>query len=122
MRPGEVIFGPGVITLNAGRNAVELEVRNTSDHTLFISSHFPFFEVNRRLIFDRARAFGLRLDIPAGDSIRWLPGEVRRVRLVPFAGATTVRGFNGLTDGPASAERRTGALRRARDGEYGHAG
>jgi urease beta subunit len=117
-----VLFADGTITLNEGRPVVEVEVKNTSGHTLFISSHFPFFEVNRRLVFDRAQAWGMRLDIPAGDSVRWLPGEVQTVRLVPFAGSVTIRGFNGLTDGPATAERRAGGVRRADEGGYGHAG
>src|SRR5437773_7358321 len=73
MKPGEVIFGDGTIVLNAGRATVDVEVENTSDHTIFISSHFPFFEVNRRLVFDRARAWGMHLDVPAGDSMRWRP-------------------------------------------------
>ena len=64
-------------------------VTNTSDHTIFISSHFPFFEVNRRLVFDRARAWGMHLDVPAGDSVRWRPGETRTVRLVAYGGQRT---------------------------------
>lgn len=122
MKPGEVLFADGPITLNDDRAVVELEVRNTSGHTLFISSHFPFFEVNRRLLFDRAKAWGMRLDIPAGDSIRWLPGETRTVQLVPLAGTRTVRGFNGLTDGPATGARRAGGLRRMREDGYADAG
>lgn len=84
MKPGEWLFGAGPITLNAGRRSVELEVENTSDHTIFVSSHYPFFEVNRRLVFDRAQAWGMHLDIPAGDAVRWRPGEVQRVRLVVY--------------------------------------
>ena len=67
MRPGETLLGEGPIHLNGGRRTVEVEVENTSDHAIFVSSHFPFFEVNRRLVFDRARAWGMHLDIPAGD-------------------------------------------------------
>jgi urease beta subunit len=99
---------------------VELEVENTSDHTIFVSSHFPFFEVNRRLVFDRAQAWGMHLDIPAGDSVRWRPGEVQRVRLVAYGGRNTVHGFNRLTDGPASPERLAEGLARVRLGDYGH--
>ena len=106
MKPGEVIFGDGTIVLNAGRATVDVEVENTSDHTIFISSHFPFFEVNRRLVFDRARAWGMHLDVPAGDSMRWRPGERQVVRLVAFGGRGVIRGFNHLTDGPERVRRR----------------
>ena len=74
MKPGEILLGEGPIVLNAGRPTVELDVENASDHTIFVSSHFPFFEVNRRLVFDRGRAWGMHLDVPAGDSVRWRPG------------------------------------------------
>jgi urease beta subunit len=119
MTPGEILPGDGPITINAGRPTVELTVENTSDHTIFVSSHFPVFEVNRRLVFDRARAWGMRLDIPAGDSVGWRPGEAKRVRLVAFAGRRIVRGFNGLTEGPATEERRAEGLERARRRGYG---
>ena len=120
MRPGEIIFGAGGITLNESRPTVELEVANTSDHIIFVSSHYPFFEVNRRLAFDRAPAWGMHLDIPAGETVRWGPGETKTVRLVPFGGRRVVRGFNGLTDGPATGDRLTGGLRRATEGGYAH--
>lgn len=114
MKPGEVLFGEGSIVLNAGRPTVEIEVENASDHTIFVSSHYPFFEVNRRLRFDRAMAWGMHLDLPAGDTLRWRSGEVRTVRLVPYAGRRVVRGFHHLTDGPASPERLPAALQQAR--------
>ena len=120
MKPGEVLFGTGSIVLNQGRRIAEIEVKNASDHTIFVSSHFPFFEVNRRLVFDRARAWGMHLDVPAGDSVRWRPGEVQRVRLVAFGGRGVVRGFNGLTDGAASPERLAAALERVEQRGYGH--
>jgi urease subunit gamma/beta len=120
MKPGEVLFGDGTIVLNHGRRTVDLEVENTSDHTIFVSSHYPFFEVNRRLVFDRALAWGMHLDVPAGDSVRWRPGESKRVRLVAYAGRGVVRGFNRLTEGPASPERRAEGLERVRLGGYGH--
>lgn len=120
MKPGEVLFGDGPIVLNRGRRTVEVEVENTSDHTIFVSSHFPFFEVNRRLVFDRALAFGMHLDVPAGDSVRWRPDEVTRVRLVAFGGRGVVRGFNRLTEGAASPQRLAEGLERVRLGGYGH--
>jgi urease beta subunit len=118
VKPGEVILGDGPITLNQGRPTIELVVENGSDHTVWIGSHYPFFEVNRRLVFDRAKAWGMRLDIPAGDCVGWKPGEVKAVRLVPFAGRKVVRGFNHLTDGATTDDRLAGGLRRARDAGY----
>jgi urease subunit gamma/beta len=120
MRPGEVLFAEGPITLNAGRPTAEVTVTSTSDHTIFISSHFPFFEVNRRLVFDRARAWGMHLDVPAGDAVRWRPGETRTVRLVAYGGQRIVRGFNRLTDGPATPDRLAEGLARVRHGGYGN--
>ena len=119
MKPCEILLGEGPIVLNAGRPTVEIGVENTSDHVIFVSSHFPFFEVNRRLVFDRAKAWGMHLDIPAGDAERWASGERRRVRLVAFGGRRIVRGFNLLTDGAASPERLAEGLERARRAGYG---
>jgi urease beta subunit len=120
MKPGEILFGDGPIVLNAGRHTVDLEVENTSGHTIFVSSHYPFFEVNRRLAFDRTLAWGMHLDIPAGDAVRWRPGEVKRVRLVAYGGRGIIHGFNRLTDGPASPERLAEGLARVRLSGYGH--
>jgi urease subunit gamma/beta len=120
MKPGEILHAEGPIALHAGRPTAEVTVTNTSAHTVFISSHFPFFEVNRRLVFDRARAWGMHLDVPAGDSVRWRPGETRTVRLVSYGGQRTVRGFNRLTEGPATPERLGEGLARVRQGGYGH--
>ena len=80
--PGEVRTAGGEVTINAGLDALELEVTNASDHPVRVSSHFPFDRVNPRLTFDRAAARGTRLDIAAGDTVRWAPGETRAVRLV----------------------------------------
>lgn len=120
MRPGETLLGEGPIVLNAARPTVEIDVENGSDHVIFVSSHFPFFEVNRRMVFDRAKAWGMHLDLPAGDAERWAPGETRRVRLVAFGGRRTVRGFNGLTEGAATPERLAEGLERVRRAGYGH--
>jgi urease beta subunit len=120
MKPGEYLFAEGTIVLNAGRRTVDIEVENTSDHTIFVSSHYPFFEVNRRLVFNRALAWGMHLDIPAGDSVQWRPGETQRVRLVAYGGRGVLRGFNHLTDGPASPERLPEGLERLRLNGYGH--
>jgi urease subunit gamma/beta len=121
MKPGEILLGAAPIILNEGRRTADVEVENSSDHTIFVSSHFPFFEVNRRLVFDRAAAWGMHLDVPAGDAVRWRPGEVKRVRLVAFGGRGIVLGFNRLTDGAASPARLAEGLARARRRGYGHA-
>ena len=120
MTPGEILFGAGPIVLNRGRRTAEVDVLNTSGHTIFVSSHYPFFEVNRRLVFDRALAWGMHLDVPAGDSVCWRPGEARAVRLVAYGGRAVVRGFNRLTDGPATPERLAEGVARVRLRGYGH--
>ena len=80
--PGAIALADEPLTLNAGLAAVELDVTNHSHYPVRISSHFPFDRVNPRLSFDRAAAAGTRLDIAAGDTLRWAPGESHRVRLV----------------------------------------
>jgi len=120
MRPGECLLGEGTIVLNVGRRTAEIEVENSSRHTIFVGSHYPFFEVNRRLVFDRTQAWGMHLDIPAGDAVRWRPGEVKHVRLVAYGGRGVIRGFNQLTEGPATSVRLAEALQRVRLGGYGH--
>lgn len=94
--PGEILHGEGSLVLNAGRPATELEVANTGDRAVQVGSHFHFFEVNRALHFDRVRAYGLRLDIPSGTSVRFEAGQTHRVTLVPFGGERRVVGFNGF--------------------------
>ena len=75
------------IELAPGRDRIRLEVANTSNRVVRVSSHYPFWRVNRRLEFDRAAARGFRLDVPAGDSVRFGPGESREVVLVRYGGA-----------------------------------
>jgi urease subunit gamma/beta len=84
--PGAVEVAAGEITINEGLESLELEVENTSDHVIRISSHYPFDRTNPRLTFDRAAGRDTRLDIPAGDTVRWAPGERRVVRLVRVRG------------------------------------
>ena len=111
MRAGEIMPAEGTITINAGRPATALKVKNLSDHPVQVTSHFHFFEVNRRLLFDRSKAFGMRLDIPAGSGVRFEPGEEKEVRLVPFAGAREAWGFNGLVNGPLTTEKKEEAIK-----------
>ena len=99
MIPGEYFLADGEIIANAGRQTVELSVTNTGDRPIQVGSHFHFFEVNRALTFDRARAFGMRLNVPAGTAVRFEPGDEKRVTLVELAGARLVFGLNGLTEG-----------------------
>jgi urease subunit beta len=94
MIPGEVLTAAGEIELNAGRDAVEIEVANTGDRPVQVGSHYHFAETNAALAFDRDAARGMRLDIPAGTAVRFEPGQTREVRLVPYAGARRVFGFN----------------------------
>jgi urease beta subunit len=98
--PGEILTADGDILLNDGRPTTALDVTNTGDRPIQVGSHFHFFEVNRALHFDRSAAFGFRLDIPAGTSVRFEPGEARTVTLVALAGRRIVRGLNGLVNGP----------------------
>ena len=99
MIPGEYFLGEGDIVANAGRRTVELVVANTGDRPIQIGSHFHFFEVNRALRFDRAQAFGMRLNVPAGTAVRFEPGDEKRVTLVELGGARRLLGLNGLTQG-----------------------
>ena len=95
MIPGEILTPDGNIELNAGREAIVLTVANGGDRPIQLGSHYHFFEANPALQFDRARARGMRLDIPAGTAIRFEPGQSREVRLIPYAGARIVIGFRG---------------------------
>ena len=99
MIPGEWLLSDEPIEINAGRRTVRLSVRNTGDRPIQVGSHFHFFEVNRALEFDRAPALGMRLDVPAGQSIRFEAGDERDVGLVEFGGSRRVIGFNNLVDG-----------------------
>jgi urease beta subunit len=113
MQPGEVSYRDGTITGNAGRRTVTITVENTSDRDIQVTSHYHFFEVNKRLRFDRAQAFGMHLDIPPGTTVRFEPGERREVRLVEFGGGQRLIGFAGLTNGQANDATRAVAVQRA---------
>jgi len=98
--PGEYILQEGVVELNTGREATGLRVSNTGDRPIQVGSHTHFFEVNEALRFDREQAYGRRLDVPAGTSLRFEPGEARDVTLIPLAGRRVVYGMNALVNGP----------------------
>jgi urease subunit beta len=96
---GGVILAAGDIEMNVGRPTITLKVRNTGDRPVQVGSHYHFFEVNRELAFDRAAAFGMRLDIPATTAIRFEPGDEKQATLVPLAGKRYAHGFANLVDG-----------------------
>jgi urease subunit gamma/beta len=91
--PGEVMTAPGEISFNAGREAIIVSVANTGDRPIQVGSHYHFFETNPALAFDRDKARGRRLDIPAGTAVRFEPGQTRDVQLIPIAGRREIYGF-----------------------------
>jgi urease beta subunit len=114
--PGEYLLEPDDIEINAGRPTIRLAVANGGDRPIQVGSHCHFFEVNRWLIFDRAAAFGMRLNVAAGTAVRFEPGDTREVELVALGGTRTLYGINRLVEGrlddPAVRER---ALLRVRN-------
>ena len=113
MIPGEYILGEGDIEANAGRRTVELTVANTADRPIQVGSHFHFFEVNRALRFERARAWGMWLNVPAGTAVRFEPGDEKVVTLVELAGLREVHGLNALSEGRVDDARRAAAVEKA---------
>ncbi|MEO1340935.1 MAG: urease subunit beta [Cyanobacteria bacterium J06635_13] len=99
MIPGQIFFAEDEIELNAGREKKTIEVANTGDRPVQVGSHFHFLEVNRELIFDRHAAYGFRLDVPSGTSVRFEPGDTKEVVLVAIGGKRKVQGLNNLTNG-----------------------
>ena len=102
MNPGEVVTADDAVEINAGRPARVVRVLNTGDRPVQVGSHFHFAEVNAALEFERAVAWGHRLGVPAGTSVRFEPGIERDVTLVPFAGLRVAAGFRGLACGPVN--------------------
>lgn len=113
-KPGEILTAAEPLVLNANRATIEIKVTNRGDRPVQVGSHYPFFETNALLDFDRAKSFGMRLDIPAGTAVRFEPGETKTVQLVALAGENLVRGGNNLTDGVASPQNLSAALSRAK--------
>ncbi len=100
MIPGEILPMAGEIEINAGAPRLSLRVANTGDRPVQVGSHYHFAETNPALDFDRAAARGMRLDIAAGTAVRFEPGQMRDVTLVPLGGARIVFGFNQAVMGP----------------------
>ncbi len=114
-KPGEIICAVGEILLNEGRKTLTLEVVNRGDRPIQVGSHYPFFEANPALDFDRAKTFGFRLNIPSGAAVRFEPGESKIVELVEIGGQKKVYGAHGLISGDLSDSNRIAALARARE-------
>jgi urease subunit gamma/beta len=97
---GALVAQDGTIVLNEGRATVTIDVANTGDRPIQVGSHYHFIETNRALAFDRAAAYGMRLDIPAGTAVRFEPGETKTVQLVAIAGRRVIAGGNAWATGP----------------------
>jgi urease subunit beta len=96
---GGYVLADTPITFNEDRPITKVSVKNTGDRPIQVGSHFHFFEANKELEFDRKKSFGKRLNITATTAIRFEPGDVIAVELIPFTGKQTVYGFNNLVDG-----------------------
>jgi urease beta subunit len=99
MIPGEYILGEEDVIANVGREVTQVLVTNKGDRPVQVGSHFHFFEVNAALEMERNKAYGKRLNLPAGTAMRFEPGEQKEVSLVPFAGSREVWGHHGLVNG-----------------------
>jgi urease subunit gamma/beta len=110
--PGACTTPEGELEINTGREAITIAVTNLGDRPVQVGSHYHFIETNASLKFDRAQAYGKRLDIPAGTAVRFEPGETKTVPLVEIAGARVIRGGNNLADGPVSEAGKKTALQR----------
>ncbi len=99
MIPGEYILSSEPVVCNSNKKTVSITVKNTGDRACQVGSHTHFYEVNKALDFPREKAYGCRLNIPAGTSIRFEPGDSREVELCEYGGKRIVYGFNGLVMG-----------------------
>jgi urease beta subunit len=125
VKPGEYFLddAAGPIQANVERRTARVLVKNTGDRPIQVGSHYHFFEANRSLGFDRAAAYGMRLNIPAGTAVRFEPGEEKEVEIAEFGGERVIQGCNGLVDGalaaPGMQER---ALERAKKAGFAFSG
>jgi urease subunit gamma/beta len=118
--PGACEVPEGEVELNAGRARTEIGVTNLGDRPIQVGSHYHFIETNRALRFDRVKAYGKRLDIPAGTAVRFEPGETKTVTLVEIAGRKIIRGGNNLASGKVSAAGQKSALKRVKAKGFAH--
>ena len=114
MIPGEVFYSDKEIILNDNRKTIKIKVINSEDRPVQVGSHFHFFEVNKILKFDRESAYGMKLDIPSGTSVRFEPGEEKEVQLVELGGKKRVFGLNELTQGQAVESTKAASVNRAK--------
>jgi urease subunit beta len=115
--PGEYFISDRPVVANAGKKTVKLSVSNTGNRPIQVGSHAHFFEVNKALFFPRAKAYGFHLNIPAGTSLRFEPGDTREVELVEYGGKKIVYGFSGLVNGRLAAKKRQ-AMAKAKAGGF----
>jgi len=118
--PGEVHFCSGRIILNLHRRALTLKVVNKADRPIQIGSHYHFVEANPYLVFDRQRAYGMRLNIPAGTAVRFEPGDAKRVTLVSIGGHKVIRGGNGIADGAVDSSQLNEVIQKITENGFGH--
>jgi urease subunit beta len=119
MTPGEYILSANPITCNGNKKTITITVKNTGDRPCQIGSHTHFFEVNKALDFPREKAYGFRLNIPAGTSVRFEPGDSKEVELCELGGKRIVYGFNSLTmGGLKSSNIKNAALQKARQSGF----
>ena len=118
--PGEFITSSDELVLNEGRETVTFSVTNEGDRPVQVGSHYHFVETNKALRFDREKAYGMRLDIPAGTAVRFEPGDTKTVTLVAIAGNRVIRGGNNLADGPVTDDGRKRAMQRVNDNAFAH--
>ena len=125
MKPGEYLLDldAGTVEANAGRRTARVLVKNAGDRPIQVGSHFHFFETNASLLFDRAAAYGMRLNIASGTAVRFEPGEEKEVELTDFGGRRIIHGFNDLVAGALDDDRaRVEAIERARKGGFSSSG
>jgi urease subunit gamma/beta len=114
-KPGEMLCAEGDIVINEGRETISIQVVNRGDRPVQVGSHYPFFEANPALDFDREKTFGFRLNIPSGAAVRFEPGESKQVELVEISGERKVFGAHGIISGPITDENKAAALVRAKE-------
>jgi urease subunit beta len=114
MIPGEYFLSEDPIIANIGKSVIILDVKNTGDRPIQVGSHAHFFEVNKALEFPRRKSYGFHLNIPAGTSIRFEPGDSKKIELTEFSGKKTVYGFSGLVNGLLS-EKKDEAFSKAKE-------
>ncbi len=119
MIPGEYIISNQPVIANQGKTVLTIQVTNTGDRPIQVGSHTHFFEANKNLSFDREKSYGTHLNIPAGTSLRFEPGDSRKIELTEFGGKKTVFGFSGLVNGPLD-EKKSMALQKAKTQGFRH--